>query len=384
MIVAADEHRAAAQFTRNVDHRALNQRNARRKQQYHAARTISASSIDQTRREQRAFTRLHAHFAARASAREDLARDIERNVGLRGDIDTAAGAIDTADVYRSLADHCALIRLHDDRAACCAARLQRAAGVERHARAALHRHCAAPLPAARAQQRTGSESNRQPSHRNLARASGRRIGRDLRRYRYVAGCRGQRHLAALGAVGRNARRRRHTHALLRGDADGSALALRGVCLDGTGYAYRTGVRLNRNLACRRPGRGYAAPRVESDVFGGLEQNLAVFPNYHGVGLDHAAIADQAGVNADLAAVGNDLAYVHRSGVRRSDLDAQVRRARIHDFDRAAGCQNHLALRAGDDARVLYVRRDQVDLPAGWRRDCALVVDGAGTRRIGEA
>src|SRR5258706_11044658 len=163
----------------------------------------------------------------------------------------------------------------------------------------------------------------------------------------------------------------------------AARTLRAFGFDGAGHKCSV-AGLDSNLASLRPARRNNTAGIESGVLGRLEQNLAVLPHLHAVGAYLPAVFDQRCINTDLAAARDDLTDVHRLRIRRRDFYAQIRRSGIDEFYRAPRGEHHLAFGTRDNAAVLHVRRNQVNLTAAWRRYGALVVDASRARRIGEA
>ena len=165
--------------------------------------------------------------------------------------------------------------------------------------------------------------------------------------------------------------------------DFSAFVSRTLRFDRTGGEQRAAFGLHRDTATLRTVRGRDAARFKRDILGRLEDDLAGRTDRRGIGADDAVMGDQPGVDADAPAVGDDAAEVYRLVVRRIDDHAHVGRAGIDQFDAVAGGEYHIALRAGDHAAVVDVRRDQVKLPAGQGGEAALILDASGIRVGGE-
>ena len=113
LIVAADERQTATNGARHVDYGPAQQSHTRCEQQHHAARAVAAGGINQPGSEQRALGRLHPHFAARMSIREDTAGGIKRDFVMRGDGDVAAATFATCDGDGSLQHDRAFAGLHN-------------------------------------------------------------------------------------------------------------------------------------------------------------------------------------------------------------------------------------------------------------------------------
>ncbi len=126
------------------------------------------------------------------------------------------------------------------------------------------------------------------------------------------------------------------------------------------------------------GAGDAA-RFEHRVALGAQHDLAVGAKLGAVGVDHPALVDQRPVDANLAALRDDLAQVDRLLRRRRHDHVQVRVTRIDQPHAMARRQHHLALGRGDDAIIRYAGGNQVHLAAGRRADAALVDDLPGNR-----
>ena len=220
-------------------------------------------------------------------------------------------------------------------------------------------------------------------HRNFAGASHCRIGRNRCSYRYRTSRRRERHTSTLIAVGGYARGGFDSDALLPANRYGAAFALRAVRLNHAGDDRLTGVRLNGYRAARRSVRGGAAARRERNVLRRLEYNLAVLAPHRGVGVDHASLPYQAAVNADLAALRDDLTEINHLIVGRRNRDPHIGRVRIDEFHALAGSKNDFSAFAANNPRIGNIRRDKIDRAAGGCRDLALVFDAAGAGHFGK-
>src|SRR5207247_5403618 len=156
--------------------------------------------------------------------------------------------------------------------------------------------------------------------------------------------------------------------------DRSALAGAALCFDGSGDEVGAALRLKRHSAAARSVGGGEAARVEREILGGHQPDLAVRADHGAVRLHHAALAHQSAEHADAAGVGDQLPYVERLlGVR--DEAHRHEGGILGNELYALACGEHdLALRGADDARVLHVRAHQ-EHPAA--RPARARVDDAG-------
>src|SRR5208282_6127237 len=96
--------------------------------------------------------------------------------------------------------------------------------------------------------------------------------------------------------------------------------------------------INRGTACQRdrvtchfnrstcgsrllPDRRDLAVGIQGGAVRGNQQDLPVLPSYYGIGLEGTAVVDKPRIDADLAAVGNDLAEIQCLFVGRRDFDS---------------------------------------------------------------
>src|SRR5262249_20837309 len=93
--------------------------------------------------------------------------------------------------------------------------------------------------------------------------------------------------------------------------DGSALAGAAFRLDGSIDEVRAALRLQRDVAAAGSVGGGNAARVEGEVLGGDEADLAVRPHHRAVRLDDSALAHQRAEHADPSGVSEQLADVER-------------------------------------------------------------------------
>ncbi len=151
--------------------------------------------------------------------------------------------------------------------------------------------------------------------------------------------------------------------------------------DRAGHHRGAGFGLNRYLA-RLPAVGAeAAAGFEGHVLLRAQDDFAVCVPYDLVGIDDAGVPKRRSVNADFPALRKDLAEVDGGVIARRDFDPYPRRAGVENLHRLAGGQDHVALRAGDDATVGDACSDQVDAATRRRGDTALIFHLAG-KRIG--
>ena len=278
-----------------------------------------------------------------------------------------------------------MLGLQDHRTAGRAVRLHRAADIERDAFGALNADAAASLPAARAEQRARCKRHRfRGIHRDHAGATDDRVRRDRRRDGDAAGSCSERYAAAaINAVCSDARIWLDTHCLRGRNRNRAAFALRGVGFNDAADTCGALLRGDRDLAAARPGCGDDTRLVERDVLLRHQHNFAFFVEARAARAYRPAIADHAGVNAYVAALGQQLTDIDRLVGGRADFDAHVRRLRIDELHGLAGGENDLPARRSDDAAVFDVGRNQIDRAAG-SIDRALIAEVAGAGRIGEA
>ena len=100
-----------------------------------------------------------------------------------------------------------------------------------------------------------------------------------------------------------------------------------------------------------------------------------------VGIDDAGVTKRRTVNTDLSTLCKDLAEVDGGVIVRRDFDPHSRRAGIEYIHRLTSGQDHVTLRAVDDAAVGDVSSDQIDAAARRRGDAALIFHLSG-KRIG--
>src|ERR1017187_9849507 len=122
--VAADEHRSPTAVSGDVHHSLIDQADARREQPYDSTGTVTALAVDQSGNEQRALARFDMDSAAGIATGEDLACDIERDVGERAELHVTADSIGRGDIDRALKKNGALVRRNVHRSTGCAARLR--------------------------------------------------------------------------------------------------------------------------------------------------------------------------------------------------------------------------------------------------------------------
>ena len=163
-------------------------------------------------------------------------------------------------------------------------------------------------------------------------------------------------------------------------------ALAGVTsgCDRSGREQRSCFCLHGDAAALWPAGCRDAARLQRHVFDGPEDDLAVFAHHRRVGVGHAAVFHQRAIHADAPAGSDQLAEIDRLIVGGGDLHPHFRGLRIHQFDTLARGEDDLALRAADDAAVLYVLADQIHHAAGGRIDRALIDHAARARRWREA
>ena len=109
----------------------------------------------------------------------------------------------------------------------------------------------------------------------------------------------------------------------------------------------------------------------------LEDDLAAVADDRGVGADRALIAQAGAVEADAAALREDLAEVDRLCIWCADFDAQIRAADVDELHRAAGGEQNLPVGRVDNAAVFDFRGDQVNVALVPGAEGAEVVDAAG-------
>ena len=374
MIIPTHQRRTATKPSRNIHHRFVDQTDPRRKQQHAPALAVTALAVDQSGTEQRALARLDINFTAAAAAGEDLAGDIDGDIGERCKLRLTAGTIGPGDVDRALHGNRALICSDAHSSTCSAARLRRTGRIQRHALDALHRNCASAQSAARAQLPGADHRRRRRIHCDLTGRATCRLGCYRRGYVDRTRVRAQRHAAACAAVGAQARRGLYRDRHRRSNADRPALALGADGFDHAGDGRAACFRLNRDLPTLRPRRLSLASSRQRDVLLRLEEDLAVLAHHRAVRRDQAALLDRAGEDADAAGLGDHLADVDGGVLGRGQEHAQFGLLRIDQFHALAGGEDDLALGAGDNAVVLDVGRDEVDEAAARRGDGAVIDD----------
>src|SRR5262249_30685803 len=169
--------------------------------------------------------------------------------------------------------------------------------------------------------------------------------------------------------------------------DGSALAGAAFRLDGSIDEVRAALRLQRDVAAAGSVGGGHAARVEGEVLGGDEADLALRPHHRAVRLDDSAVAHQRAEHADPSGVSEQLADVERPLAVGGDVYGDEGRALGHQLDGLARGEDDVPLRRADDARVLHVRADEEYAAArarGARVDRAGVRHRAGAGRLRES
>ncbi len=132
-----------------------------------------------------------------------------------------------------------------------------------------------------------------------------------------------------------------------------------------------------------PVGGRDATRFQCRVLRGPEYDSPVCRGLRAVRADLAAMIDKSRVNTHPARIRDDLSKVARLVVRRHDLDPQIRRARIHEFDAVTRRQHDFAVGGSDDPAVGDGGSDEVNMAAASGADIAVVFDGL-SQPVGEA
>ena len=138
-----------------------------------------------------------------------------------------------------------------------------------------------------------------------------------------------------------------------------------------------------HLAPARAAGGRDAARFERRALPRRQHDFPALSDSRAVGVDRASLGDQSGEDARPSALRRDPPEIEGLVVRGRDLHPQVRRAGIHQLHRLARREYHLAARAGDEAAVGHVRRDEIDVPSGCGGQAALVDEAARARRLRE-
>ena len=130
--------------------------------------------------------------------------------------------------------------------------------------------------------------------------------------------------------------------------------------------------------------GGGAAGFEQGAAAGLEHYLAAGSDYGAVGIQRAALVDQGAIDANVAALGDHRAQVQRLVFLRRHHHMHARVAGVDQLHRVPRRQHRFALRCGDDAAVVHIRRNQIHLATRRRRDRALVAHLAGRPVGGKA
>ena len=118
-----------------------------------------------------------------------------------------------------------------------------------------------------------------------------------------------------------------------------------------------------------------------DFVFGAQADLAVLPDDGGGGLDGAAVADDAAVEADFLA--DQRAQVDRLLFAVGDFDLDGRFVGVGDGDALAGQQHDLAFGGVNEAGVFNLRGNQDDLATTGSLDGAFILDAAGAGGVVE-
>ena len=121
--------------------------------------------------------------------------------------------------------------------------------------------------------------------------------------------------------------------------------------DHPGYQRGAGFRLNRDFPCLLAADAEPTAGIERHILLCAQDDFAAGIPHYLSGINNARIAQRRAVNADLPTLRKDLTEVDGGVVARRQFHPHPRRAGVKDLHRLTGGQNHVALRAVDDAAV---------------------------------
>ena len=139
------------------------------------------------------------------------------------------------------------------------------------------------------------------------------------------------------------------------------------------------LRVDQDPAAVQPGCRDAAPGLERHTVGSLEHDAAIGSTHRGIGDDHSAVPDQAGIRT--ARTVGELAQVERAIRRCRDLDLHAGRRALDHAHRVARREDDVAVWRRDHALIFDRTAYQVYPPARTCPDAALIEDRRSARRI---